>query len=150
MSKKLIGIASDHAGFPLKEFLKGLLVKRGYEVADFGCSREDSVDYPDYAYALARKVAGGEIPRGVLVCGTGIGMSIAANKVKGIRAALCWDEYTAKMSRNHNDANILCLGGRILAPEQAKQILKVWLEESFQGGKHRRRLEKIGKIERGG
>ncbi|NOZ64605.1 MAG: ribose 5-phosphate isomerase B [Caldiserica bacterium] len=150
MDDKIIGIASDHAGFPLKEFLKGLLVNWDYKVVDLGCNSEDSVDYPDFAYPLARKVTEGKIPRGILICGTGIGMSIAANKVKGIRAALCWDECTARMSRNHNDANILCLGGRTLTPKQAEQILKVWLEESFLGGNHKRRLDKISKIERDG
>ncbi len=148
MDSKVIGVASDHAGFPLKEFLKELLIKWGYQVLDMGCESKDSVDYPDYAYALSKKVAEGKIPQGILVCGTGIGMCITANKVKGVRAAVCWDEYTARMSRNHNNANVLCLGARVISPEEAEGILKVWLEENFSGGKHKKRLDKIDRIER--
>ena len=148
MDSKVIGIASDHAGFPLKEFLKELLIKWGYQVLDMGCESKDSVDYPDYAYALSKKVAEGKIPQGILVCGTGIGMCITANKVKGVRAAVCWDEYTAQVARTHNDSNILCLGGRVLSFEEAERILKIWIEENFQGGRHERRVRKILEIER--
>ena len=146
--KKTIGIASDHAGFHLKEYLKKRMEDWGYKVIDMGTNSEKSVDYPDYAYSLSKRVSDGEIPFGVLICGTGIGMCMTANKVKGIRAALCWNEYTAKLSRLHNNANILCLGGRVITPEVADGILKVWLGESFEGGRHGKRLEKIRRIER--
>ncbi len=141
-------IASDHGGFELKEQLKQFLSELGIEVEDLGCKQGERVDYPDYALALARKVANGEAEAGILICGTGIGMSIAANKVKGIRAALVHDEYTARMSKMHNNANVICFGGRTTGPEVAKAALKVWLDTKFEGGRHIRRLEKIAEAER--
>ncbi len=146
--KDYIVIASDHAGFSLKEHLKKVLVNLGYEVKDLGTYTSQSVDYPDYASLLAGGVSRGEYPRGILVCGTGIGMCMVANKFRGVRAALCWDEYTAKVSRTHNDSNVLCLGGRVLSFEEAEKILKIWLREKFEGGRHARRLEKLKAIER--
>jgi ribose 5-phosphate isomerase B len=127
--------------------LKRLLVEKlrewNYEVLDLGVQSLESVDYPDYAFVVANAVAQGGADLGVLVCGTGIGMSIAANKVPGIRAALAGDEFSARMAREHNDANVLCLGGRVLGPDRALCILKAWLEASFEGGRHQRRLDKI-------
>jgi ribose 5-phosphate isomerase B len=137
-----IAIGSDHNGVALKEaLLQGVL--QGHVVRDFGVFTSDSVDYPDIAFAVAQAVASGEYERGILICGTGIGMAIAANKVKGIRAAPCSDVYSAKMSRRDNDANILCLGGRVVGPGLAAEIVTVWLNEPFAGGRHARRLEKI-------
>ncbi|HEX67853.1 MAG TPA: ribose 5-phosphate isomerase B [bacterium] len=141
-------IGCDHAGVKLKEHLKKYLKNWGIEVEDMGTFEETPVDYPDIAFPLAKKVAGGDFDRGILICGTGIGMSIVANKVKGIRAAVCWDEYTAQVARTHNDSNILCLGGRVLSFEEAERILKIWIEENFQGGRHERRVRKILEIER--
>ena len=129
-------IGSDHAGFAAKEYVKELLAQRGLTVEDKGCYSEESVHYPLYAEAVARAVAAGEAHRGILVCGTGIGMSIAANKVKGVRAALCHDAFTAQACREHNDANILCLGARVLTLEQIKEIVEIWLDTEFLGGRH--------------
>ncbi len=144
----LIGLASDHAGWRLKEFIKGKLKEWGYQVEDFGCKDEKSVDYPDYAWKVIEEIRKGNLERGILFCGTGIGMSIVANKGRGIRAAVCWDEVTARLSRTHNDANVLCLGGRVLKPLEAEKIVKIWLETECEGGRHLRRLKKIEKIER--
>jgi ribose 5-phosphate isomerase B len=127
----------------LKQLVVGKLRDWQYEVQDFGVQGPDSVDYPDYALLVARAVAEGRADRGVLVCGTGIGMSIAANKVAGIRAALASDEFSARMAREHNDANVLCLGGRVLGPDRALAILGAWLEARFEGGRHQRRIDKI-------
>ena len=135
-----IVIGSDHAGFAAKEAVKALLAQRGLSVEDKGCHSEESVHYPLYAKAVAQAVANGEAPRGILVCGTGIGMSIAANKVKGIRAALCHDAFTAQACREHNDANILCLGARVLTPEQIREIVEIWLDTEFLGGRHATRV----------
>ncbi len=132
----------------MKEFLKQKLEDWGYSYTDAGTCGPESVDYPDFAKEVAKAVQNGKVDRGVLVCGTGIGMCITANKFPGIRAALCHDEYTAKMSRQHNDANILVLGGRVLKPEAAGNILKVWLDTEFEQGRHQRRLDKIAQIER--
>ena len=142
-----IAIASDHAGYKLKEYLRKILEKEGYEVADLGTYSSESVDYPDYATKLAKLVSKNLVEKGILICGTGIGMSIAANKFPGVRAAVCWSEETAALSRRHNDANILCLGGRVLKPEKAAKILKIWLSTEFEGGRHFRRIQKIKKIE---
>ncbi|RLE63589.1 MAG: ribose 5-phosphate isomerase B [Thermoprotei archaeon] len=142
-----IGIASDHAGYKLKEYLKKILEKEGHQIVDLGTYNLESVDYPDYAAKLAELVSKGLVKRGILICGTGIGMSIVANKFPGIRAAVCWSEETAALSRRHNDANILCLGGRILKNEEAAKILRVWLNTEFEEGRHLRRIEKIKKIE---
>ena len=129
-------IGSDHAGFEVKEYVKTLLLERGLTVEDKGCFSTESVHYPIYAKAVAHGVAAGEAPRGILICGTGIGMSIAANKVKGIRAALCHNAFTAQACREHNDANILCLGARVLTQEQIREIVEIWLDTEFAGGRH--------------
>jgi ribose 5-phosphate isomerase B len=138
----MIAIASDHGGFELKEQIKSILQSLGYAYQDFGTTGLESVDYPDYAAKVAKEVQNGA--RGILCCGTGIGMSITANKFKGIRAALCHDLYTAQMSRQHNDANILILGGRVQhTSEQIEAMIKAWLETNYEGGRHQKRLEKI-------
>jgi len=143
-----IAIGCDHAGFLLKEELKAYLQALGHEVVDMGTHSLDSVDYPDYARQVAEAVAQGRVERGIVICGTGIGSSIVANKVPGVRAALCHESYTARMSREHNDSNVLALGGRVLGVELAKEIVQVWLASEFQGGRHARRVEKIKTIER--
>jgi ribose 5-phosphate isomerase B len=142
-------IGSDHAGYRLKENLKDFLKESGHEVRDLGTDSEEPVDYPDVCAAAARVVAAGEADRAVLVGGSGQGEQIAANKVHGVRAALCHDLYTARLSRAHNDANVLTMGGRIVAPELAREIVRVWLSTGFDGGRHERRVERIGQIERG-
>ncbi len=144
-----IAIGSDHAGFALKEEIKKFLEEKGIEVVDFGTHSEERVDYPDYAIPLAESVAKGEEELGILICGTGIGMSIAANKVKGIRASLVSDVYSAHSAREHNNANVLCMGGRVLGTELAKEITNAWLDAKFSGGRHERRIEKIAKYESG-
>lgn len=136
-------IGSDHAGYAIKEIIKGLLLDRHIEVLDVGTSGTESCDYPDFGKMVAEKVAKGEFDRGILVCGTGIGMSIVANRFPKIRAALCNDPYTAKMSRRHNDANMLVIGGRIVGPGLATEIVNVWLDSPFEGGRHKERLDKI-------
>ncbi|MGB9822616.1 ribose 5-phosphate isomerase B [Thermodesulfovibrio sp.] len=143
-----VAIGSDHAGFELKEIVSHMLKNIGYEVVDMGTGSSCSVDYPDYAEAVAKAVSEGAVERGILICGTGIGMSIVANKFKNVRAALCNDLFTAKMSRLHNDANILCIGGRVVGKDLAMEIVNVWFNTSFEGGRHIRRLEKINLIER--
>jgi len=145
----VVGLGADHAGFPLKEDLKAWLITRGYDVVDFGTQSADAVDYPDYAAAVASAVTAGKADFGVLVCGTGIGMAIAANKLPGIRAAACSDAYTARMSREHNDANILALGARITGRDAAIEILETWLAAAFAGGRHARRVDKIVALDRG-
>ncbi len=142
-----IAIGSDHGGFRLKETVKTYLQENGYEVEDLGCFSEESVDYPDFALKVAEKVASSEFDKGILMCGTGIGISISANKVKGIRAALCHDHLTASLAARHNNANILCMGGRTTGPETAKDIVDAWLNASFEGGRHSRRLAKIMEME---
>ncbi|MDO8526936.1 MAG: ribose 5-phosphate isomerase B [Deltaproteobacteria bacterium] len=138
-----IAIGSDHAGFQLKEILKSYLQSEGHEVLDFGCPSEESCDYPDYAAKVAHAVAEGKAERGVLVCGTGIGMCMTANKIKGIRAAVLRTFDDARLSREHNDANIACLGGRITAVHQAQSLLDTFLKTPFQGGRHAARVQKI-------
>jgi len=143
-----IALASDHAGFQLKEALKPLLTELGHQVVDFGTDSINSVDYPDFIIPACRAVAGGECDRGIAICGTGIGASITANKMRGIRAALCHDTYSAWQSRSHNDANVLCLGGRVIGVELAKRIVRIWLETDFSGAeRHRRRLAKVRALE---
>jgi len=127
----------------LKEIVKNFLKTRNIEVEDFGTYTEESVDYPDYAFKVGEAVARKDFDFGILICGSGIGMSIAANKVKGVRAALCNDLYTAHVSREHNNANILCMGGRVIGEEVAKEIVSVWLNAKFEGGRHERRVNKI-------
>ena len=141
-------IGSDHGGIHLKEVLKQHLSERGIEVHDAGTYTEESCDYPDIALQVCRAVTAGDGDRGVLVCGTGIGMSMAANKVEGIRAALCGDVFSATMSREHNDANVICLGERVLGPGLAVCVLDAWLDTEFAGGRHARRVNKIMAIEK--
>jgi ribose 5-phosphate isomerase B len=142
-----VAIGSDHAGFRLKHHLVETLVKLGHEVVDFGTDGEDPVDYPPICAAVGRAVAGGSVDRGVVLGGSGQGEQIAANKVPGVRAALCHDLYLARMSRLHNDANVLALGGRVVAPELADEILALWLDTAFEGGRHERRIGQITAIE---
>jgi len=141
-----IAIGSDHAGYELKEQVKGSLAGL-HEVTDVGTDSTDSVDYPDFALSVARLVAEGKVERGILLCGTGIGMSVAANKVKGIRAALAFDLYTAMQARRHLDANILVLGAGVTGRGLALEIVTKWLETPFEGGRHARRIEKIRRLE---
>ncbi|HYX33607.1 MAG: ribose 5-phosphate isomerase B [Pseudobdellovibrionaceae bacterium] len=145
-----IGIASDHGGRVLKEKVSQYLRSLGHQVFDYGVPVDDadSVDYPDYAQTLAKEVGQGQLPRGILICGTGIGMSIAANKISGIRAALVWDEFTARMSKLHNNANILCLGERVLNHDRALEFVNIWLNSEFEGSRHQNRLDKIRALER--
>jgi len=142
-----IALGSDHAGFELKEDLRSYLAEMKVDALDLGTYSKDSVDYPDVAVKVAEKVARGEVERGLLICGTGIGMSIVANRFAGVRAALCHDLYTARISREHNNANILALGGRLIGKGLAREILKVFLETEFQGGRHERRVKKIAALE---
>lgn len=142
-----VALGADHAGFELKNALKRVLAELGVSYHDFGTSTADSVDYPDFAEAVAQGVAGHQFDRGILVCGTGIGMSIAANKVAGIRAALASEPEAARLSRLHNDANVLALGARTTAPAQAAEIVRVFLTTEFEAGRHARRVEKIHALE---
>lgn len=142
-----IAIASDHAGYALKELLKADLEVQGHEVVDFGTFGEGSVDYPDFVVPAAEAVARGECDRGIVIGGSGNGEAIAANKVPGIRCALCWESYTARMSRAHNDANMLSLGARVIGVELAREIVRTWLGTEFEGGRHIPRLEKIRQVE---
>ena len=146
MHKEIL-IAADHGGYSLKEEVKNYLQDNGYTVIDFGTHSEESVDYPDFAAAVAQKISNNEYSLGILMCGTGIGISIAANKFPNVRAALVHDELSAKMAKVHNNANILVLGGRTTTPERAKKLVTIWLNENFEGGRHTRRLEKINSIE---
>jgi RpiB/LacA/LacB family sugar-phosphate isomerase len=139
----IILIASDHAGFELKELLAERARESGHEVVDLGPATEDPVDYPDFAHDLATRIAAGEAERGVLICGTGIGMSIVANRHRGVRAALCHDAFTAELARRHNNANVLCMGGRTTGPGVAIQMLDIFLATPFDGGRHGRRVEKV-------
>ncbi|MBP1611697.1 MAG: rpiB [Acidobacteria bacterium] len=138
-----LAAASDHAGFPLKNHLVAWLSARGHEVIDLGTHSAESTDYPDFAHEVARRIASGEVERGLLVCGTGIGMSIAANRHAGVRAARCLTEYDARMARAHNDANVLALGERVTGAGLAEAILETFLATAFEGGRHARRVQKI-------
>ncbi len=144
-----IAVGSDHRGFAAKEVIKETLETRGIEVVDFGTHGNESYDYPDAAFPTALAVADGSCDLGVLCCGTGIGMSIAANKVGGIRASLCHDELTAEMARRHNDANVLCLPVDLLSDDAVRGVVDVWLDTTFDGGRHERRVNKISSFERG-
>ena len=144
----MIAIGSDHGGFELKTHVIKYLKEQGIELYDFGTYSEDSCDYPDIAEKVAKAVANGEYEKGILICGTGIGISVAANKVDGIRAALCGDVYSAKMTRKHNDANILCMGGRVTGRELAFMICDTFLSEEFEGGRHQTRIDKIHALEK--
>jgi ribose 5-phosphate isomerase B len=143
-----ISIGSDHAGFELKEKLEAHLRAMGHDVSDVGTHNDDSVDYPDLAAAVGTAVAKGEAERGVLVCGSGVGVAIAANKVDGVRAANVYDPEMAKMSRLHNDANVVTMGGRYLPEEVAREIVDTFLDTAFEGGRHQRRIDKITALER--
>lgn len=143
-----IALGCDHGGFKLKEMIKDFLEKEGFSFQDFGTFSEDSVDYPDFSLKVAEAVASGLFDRGILICGTGIGIGIAANKVKGIRAALCHDTFSARASREHNNANILTMGERIIGPGLALDIVKIWLDSEFAGGRHAIRVGKIQEIEK--
>lgn len=147
-NEKDIAIGADHAGFELKEKIKVILNKLGYQVSDFGTHSTDSVDYPLIAKEVSVAVASKHFNKGILVCGTGIGMSIAANKIKGIIAAHCTDVETAKLARSHNNSNILTIGGRITSPELAENIIQAWLSTEFEGGRHQRRIQEIKDLER--
>ena len=143
-----IGLACDHGGFELKEELKSFLKSTGVEPIDMGSFKEESVDYPDFGVLVAEKVSRGQMERGILICGTGIGMSIVANKFPGVRAALANDLYSARCSREHNDANVLVIGGRVIGRGMALEIVKVWLSTPFAGGRHQRRIDKIKALEK--
>lgn len=142
MSKR-IALAADHAGFEEKEKLKTSLTELGIEFVDMGTNSSESVDYPDYALKVGRAVADGDFEQGLLVCGSGTGMAIAANKVHGVRAAVAWSPDIARLAREHNNANVLSLPARFLSDDQAKDILKAWFDADFEGGRHERRVEKI-------
>lgn len=144
MTNEIIAIASDHAGYDLKSLLKEELAGLDYEVLDLGTHGPDSVDYPDFGHGLAQAIGEGRARRGVLVCGTGIGISIAANRHAGVRAALCHDETSARLARQHNDANVLALGARMIGTEVARNCLQVFLETDFEGGRHLGRVAKLG------
>ncbi|MBP1747975.1 MAG: ribose 5-phosphate isomerase [Deltaproteobacteria bacterium] len=142
-----IAIGSDHAGLELKEYIKSILAEENYEIQDYGTNSPQSVDYPDYGFKVAQEVAAGKADRGILVCGTGMGMSVVANKVKGIRAALAFDTYTAVQSRKHLDANVLVLGERVTGKGLAGEIVRAWLSADFEGGRHSGRIAKIEDFE---
>ena len=143
MSKETVGIAVDHGGLVLKQAIKEELEAAGCGVLDLGTDTEESVDYPDFAEKLVQAISEGKVQRGVLVCGTGIGISIAANRHKGIRAAVCYDEETAMLARQHNDANVMCLGGRKTDEPLARRMVNLFLETEFEGGRHARRVGKL-------
>jgi RpiB/LacA/LacB family sugar-phosphate isomerase len=143
-----IALASDHAGYAEKERLKPLLRELGLEVEDLGTASEESVDYPDYARKVAERVADGEAQQGVLVCSSGTGMAITANKVPGVRAAVAWSEETARLARQHNDANVLAIGARTTPPDEIPKIVRAWFDSNFEGGRHAARVEKIKQIEK--
>jgi ribose 5-phosphate isomerase B len=142
-----IAIGCDHRGYEVKKRIVPLLHESGHEVVDLGVNSQEFCDYPDFALEVARAVSQKRVDRGILICGTGIGMSIAANKVAGVRAALCHDSITAEMSRRHNDANILCLSADLLGDELIDRMIRIWLETEFEGGRHARRVDKITRFE---
>lgn len=144
----MLVIGSDHGGFALKQALLKKLQEQGVECRDLGTDSEESVDYPDFAEQVATAVGSGRAQQGILICGTGIGVSIAANKVPGVRAALVHDAFTARMAREHNDANILVLGGRVLSPEKALELVALWRTAEYEGGRHQARLDKISALEK--
>ena len=147
MKPKRVAIGSDHAGFEGKEKAKQAIAELGIEVDDKGTDNLQSVDYPDFGAAVGRAVVNGEVDRGVVICGSGIGISIAANKVLGVRAALCWNEETARLARQHNDANVLCIGARFIEPELAARMIRAFMETEFDGGRHGQRVEKLTKLD---
>lgn len=143
----MIALGSDHAGFAMKEKMKAVIEELGLEYKDFGCYDENSVDYPAIAKDVCKSVTSGEAQKGILICGTGVGMSIAANKVKGIRASLCGDTFSAKFTRLHNDSNVLCMGARVIGEGIAAEIVKTYLTTDFEGGRHERRVNLITELE---
>ncbi|HAA70503.1 MAG: ribose 5-phosphate isomerase B [Planctomycetaceae bacterium] len=143
-----IAIGSDHRGWQVKARLVKMLQDAGHEMFDLGTNSADSVDYPDIASAVSSRVSAGDVERGILICGTGIGMSISANKFSGVRAATCQDAFVAEMSRRHNDVNVLCLGGDLLGERLVDDLVGIWLKTEFEGGRHGRRIDKIGQLER--
>ena len=143
-----VALCSDHRGYRAKECVKTMLQRGGHQVEDFGCHDPTSCDYPDWAIPASQSIAAGQSNVGIMFCGTGIGMSITANKVRGIRAALCHDELTAELARKHNDANVLCLPADLVGEELMKRIVEVWFSTAFEGGRHTRRNEKIARFER--
>ncbi len=143
-----VALGCDHAGLVLKDVVAEYLARAGHEVLDEGTSSAASCDWPDFAERVARRIASGEAERGIAICGTGIGMSMAANKLPGVRAAVCNDLYTARYSRKHNDANVLTMGARVIGPGLAEEIVDVWMQTAFEGGRHSRRLNKLSEIER--
>jgi ribose 5-phosphate isomerase B len=143
----MIVLGSDHGGLELKEAIQAALAARGLDVNDYGTDNGDSVDYPDFAEKVAGAVSRGDAELGILVCGTGIGLSIVANKLPGVRAALATDEFMAQMAKEHNNANILVLGGRVLTAEKAVKLVNIWLDTHYEGGRHQRRLDKITQLE---
>ena len=138
-----IGIACDHAAYELKEFLVGYLASKGFEVKDFGTHSEESCDYPDFAHALGEAIDNGELERGVALCGSGEGISMTLNKHQSVRAALCWIPEIAKLSRQHNNSNVLCMPARFISNDEALEMLNIWLETEYEGGRHQRRLDKM-------
>mgnify|MGYP001215221209 FL=1 len=142
-----IAIGSDHRGYLMKERITSLLIQMGHQVDDQGTASEESVDYPDFASRVAKKVSSQEVNRGILICGTGIGMSIAANKIPGVRAAPCYDQLSAEISRRHNDLNVLCLSADMLGNRLVEPLLETWINTSFDGGRHTRRVQKIRQLE---
>ncbi len=145
-----IAVGNDHRGLEVKKRLAELLARLGHDVLDVGTNSDQSIDYPDIACAVAGRVSHGEVDRGILICGTGIGMSITANKFAGVRAATCNDAVTAEISRRHNDVNVLCLAGDLLGQRNIDRLIEIWLDTQFEGGRHARRLEKIARIEQAG
>ncbi len=144
-----IAIASDHRGYVAKGKILALISELGHEASDMGTDSSESVDYPDYGAKVARAVSEGSVDRGILICGTGMGMCITANKFPGVRACTCHDDLTAEMSRRHNDANVLCLSADLLGDRLVNRMVEIWLKTEFEGGRHARRVEKIGQIETG-
>jgi ribose 5-phosphate isomerase B len=142
-----IAVASDHRGYHLKEKVIALLKSKGHEVVDEGPATDESVDYPDFAALVASQVSNGTVDRGILICGTGLGMAIAANKFPRVRAAACVDEVTAELSRRHNDLNVLCLSGDLLSSRSTERLVEIWMDTEFEGGRHQRRLDKILELE---
>jgi len=145
---KKLAIASDHAGFELKESIIAYLHDKGVELEDFGPENNDRVDYPDYGISIARAIQEKKVDRGIVICGTGVGMSIVVNRFPGIRGTLCSDLYTTKLCREHNDSNILIMGGRVIGKGLAEEIVTMWLDTPFEGGRHQKRLDKIEDIDR--
>jgi ribose 5-phosphate isomerase B len=143
-----VALGCDHAGYALREVITSLLEQEGHELLDEGTWTDESCDYPDFADRVAMRVVSGEAERGIMVCATGVGMAMVANKIPGIRAAVCNDLYTARYSRLHNDANVLALGARVVGSGVAREIVSIWMETPFEGGRHSRRLDKMGEIER--